>query len=88
MRGRNADNKKQEVEVTLLGEKFVFKGESPEHIKEVAALVNSQLEEVRDNFPNLGRNRVLILGIMKLGDALTRLKKENEELLDFFAREE
>ena len=82
------DNKKDQVQVDLLGETYYFQGENPEQIKEIGEIVDAHLRDVKENFPHLGRNRLLILALMKLGEAYVQLKKENEELLDFFAREE
>lgn len=82
------ENYRDQVRVNLLGETYSFKGDSPEQIKEAARLVDSQLWDVKKRFPNLGRNRLYLLALMELGNEYVRLKKENEELLDFFAREE
>lgn len=81
-------NRKKQVEVDLLGETYSFKGESPDQIKEAANLIDSQLWDIKERYPHLGKNRLLILALMELGNEFVRLKKENEELQDFFAREE
>ncbi len=88
MAPKKVGNKKEQVKVDLLGETYSFKGESPEQIKETAHLVDSHLWEVKERYPHLGKSRLLILALMELGNEFVRLKKENEELLDFFAREE
>jgi len=81
-------NRKKQVEVDLLGETYSFKGESKTQIKEAAEIVDSHLWDVKERYPHLGKNRLMILALMELGNEFIRLKKENEELLDFFAREE
>ncbi len=82
------DNKKEQAEVVLFGERYVFKGNSAADIKKAAEYVNDELEMIKAQFPHLGRNRIIILALMKVADALLKAKRENEELIEFFSREE
>ncbi len=82
------DNKKEQAEVVLFGERYIFKGNSAADIKKAAEYVNDELEIIKAQFPHLGRNRIIILALMKVADALLKAKRENEELIEFFSREE
>lgn len=85
---QNEDTKKNQVEVNLFGDRYYFRGESPEAIREAGQVVSGEIEKIYDEFPNLGRHRVLVLALMKLGDTVVKLRKENDELLELFSREE
>jgi len=85
---QKVDNKKSQIKVVLLGETYVFKGESTTAILEAAKYVNEELEAIREQFPQLGRNRVITLALMKTTDALLKAKKDNEDLIEFFSKGE
>lgn len=82
------DNKKEQAEVVLFGETYIFKGNSAADIKKAAEYVNDELEIIKAQFPHLGRNRIIVLALMKVADSLLRARRENEELIEFFSREE
>lgn len=82
------DDEQGQVIVSLFGERFVFRGEDPQSIKKAAFLVNEELDSIRSEFPKLGRHRVLILALMKLGENLALEKQKNQKLLERIAGEE
>lgn len=65
------------VEITILGQKYVVKGEDPpEHILELAALVDRKLKEVYSGAPGITPLKASILAALTLADELQKLKKE------------
>lgn len=68
----------ESVEVHILGQKYVLKHDnsSPEHIKEVAELVDKKLQEVYTNAPNMTPVKAAILAALNIADELCKTRDE------------
>jgi cell division protein ZapA len=65
------------VEVHILGQKYVIKGDaSAEHIRHLANFLDEKIKEVYDNFPNTTPLRASILAALNIADELHNVKKE------------
>ncbi len=65
------------VEINILGQKYVVKGEdSPEYIRELAAMVDGKLKEVYSGSPSITPLKASILAALTLADELQKLRKE------------
>ncbi|MEW5746732.1 MAG: cell division protein ZapA [Nitrospirota bacterium] len=65
------------VEVYILGQKYVVKGdESPEYIRELAELVDRKLKEVYAGSPHITPLKASILAALTLADELQKVKRE------------
>lgn len=64
------------VEVTILGQKYLIKGDaSPEHIETIAAHVHRELRKVYENNPSITPLRAAILTSLNIADELHRTKE-------------
>ncbi|HBN96141.1 MAG TPA: cell division protein ZapA [Firmicutes bacterium] len=78
----SVDHEVRSVRVQIFGEEHVIRGQaSEEYIENLAALVDSRLEEVQKNSPLLPRHRVAILVAINLANELEKLSAEHEDLL-------
>lgn len=65
------------IEVHILGQKYVIKGEdSAEHIKQLADYVEEKLKEVYATAPSITPLKAAILASLNIADELHRIKKE------------
>lgn len=72
---------KVEVEVTILGQSYIIKGNEPvDYIQNIADFVNQHLEEVKDYNSSISKVRVMVLGLLNLADKLYTVESEQEEL--------
>ncbi|NLI29193.1 MAG: cell division protein ZapA [Nitrospiraceae bacterium] len=63
------------VEVTILGQKYLIKGDAaPEHIEKVAEYVHRELRRVYENNPSITPLRAAILASLNIADELHRTK--------------
>jgi cell division protein ZapA len=63
------------VEVNILGQKYIIKGDaSPEHIRQLAEIVDQKLKEVYSNVPNITPLKAAILAALNIADELQKLK--------------
>lgn len=78
----NLDKGATSVRVQIFGEEHIIKGQaSPEYIRELAALIDVRLKEVRQKNPLLPRHKIAILVAINLANELEKLKQEHDELL-------
>lgn len=69
------------VRVRIDGDELSIRGQaSEEYVRELASIVNSRIEEVRRNHPNLPRHHAAILACLYLADEAYKLRQENKEL--------
>lgn len=69
------------VRVRIDGDELTIRGRGPEsYVIELANRVNSRIQEVRRNHPNLARHHAAILAAMYLADEAYQLRQENHEL--------
>ena len=67
----------ESVEVYILGQKYVLKGEgSPEYIKELAEFVDRKLKEVYEISPNITPLKASILASLNIADELHKISNE------------
>jgi cell division protein ZapA len=73
----------QKVSVQIFGELHVIRGKgTEEHIKSLAALVDSRMREVAQKFPRLAAHQVAILVALNLADELAKLKEEQKTVME------
>ncbi|HSW62075.1 MAG TPA: cell division protein ZapA [Dissulfurispiraceae bacterium] len=66
----------QKVETTILGQKYVIKGDTTrEEIEQVAAHVQEQLQQVYSSYPNITPLRAAILTALNISGDLHRTKQ-------------
>lgn len=66
----------QKVEVTILGQKYVIKGDaSKEEIERVASHVHDEIMKVYASYPNITPLRAAILTSLNIADELHRTKQ-------------
>ncbi|MGD0885817.1 MAG: cell division protein ZapA [Thermodesulfovibrionales bacterium] len=69
------------VETYILGQKYTIKGDAPEeHIQKLVAYVNSKIQEVYENTPNIAPLKASILAAINIADELQKLKDEQESI--------
>ena len=67
----------ESIEVHILGQKYVLKGEgSPEYIRELADFVDSKLKEVYALSPNITPLKASILASLNIADELHKITDE------------
>jgi len=65
------------VEVFIMGQKYVIKGdESPEHIQRLAEFVDAKLREVHDAMPGITPLKASILASLTIADELQKVKQK------------
>lgn len=65
------------VEVYILGQKYVLKGDaSPEYIRELADFVDRKLKEVHSNTANITPLKAAILTALNIADELHKVKND------------
>jgi len=65
------------VDVYILGQKYVVKGEeSPQYIEQLASFVDAKLKEVCSATPNITPLKAAILTSLNIADELHKLKNE------------
>lgn len=68
------------ISVNILGEKYVVRGEAqPDHISEVAHIVDSRMRELRSSAGSLNKTKLAVLTALNLADELLQLKKDQED---------
>lgn len=71
------------VKVQICGDDYVIRGQaSPEHMSEIARLVDARLRELVNRHRNEPLHRLAVLAAFHFADELVRAKRENEELLE------
>lgn len=72
----------QSVEITLMGRNFTIRtDDDPEHLKRAAALVQSQIDEIRQLGSTVASDRLMALVALNLaGDLLKKNQGEVEDL--------
>ncbi len=66
----------QKVEVTILGQKYIIKGDAQrEDIERVAAHVHEELQKVYSSYPSITPLRAAILAALNISDELHRTKQ-------------
>lgn len=66
----------ESVQVEIFGQTYSIKGMAePEHIKELAALVNAKMKEIQKATGTLDPHRVAILAALTISDELHRLRE-------------
>jgi cell division protein ZapA len=65
------------VEVTILGQKYVLKGnEPPEYIRQLAALVDEKLREVYAQAPGVTPLKAAILAALTIADEYYKIRND------------
>jgi cell division protein ZapA (FtsZ GTPase activity inhibitor) len=76
----------QVVEVEILGRRFAIRSErAPEHLEQVAAVVDRRLRELCAGAPMQREHGILLA--LNLASELTLLKEERDTLLDALAQD-
>lgn len=71
------------IEVNILGQKYIIKGDAPaEHIRELAEIVDQKLKEVYSSVPNITPLKAAILAAINIADELQRLKNQYNSLAE------
>lgn len=70
------------VEVEIMGENYVLRGDSPpEHIRELARRVDRMIREVTSRNPRLSVAKAAVLAALNLADELKRLQESYDGLV-------
>ncbi len=65
------------VEVHILGQNYVIKGDAPsEYIKQLADFVDARLKEVYGNSPDITPLKAAILAALNIADELHKVKND------------
>jgi cell division protein ZapA len=65
------------LEVSILGQKYIIKGDAPaEHIRQLAEIVDQKLKEVYSSVPNITPLKAAILAAINIADELQKLKDQ------------
>lgn len=65
------------IEVHILGQKYVIKGDAPtEYIQQIADFVDEKLKEVYTTAPDITPLKAAILTALNIADELHRVKRE------------
>ena len=80
MQEKNRDESK--VKVHILNKEYTIKtkGHSPQYVRELAAMVNEQMELIQKQNPIVSRDDVALLVALNLADQLQKIKQDYEEL--------
>ncbi|MFH1654293.1 MAG: cell division protein ZapA [Pseudomonadota bacterium] len=71
---------KQTVEVTIMGQKFLIKGDSDEtYVKEIANYVDRKVNEVQSKTKSVASLNVVILAAMNIADEFFKFRKEKDD---------
>jgi cell division protein ZapA len=71
------------VEVSILEERYVLKGdESPEYMEMLALQVNKRLRQAQGNNPRLSVTQAAILTALNILDEYSKLQQEYRNLVD------
>lgn len=82
MKGRPAE--KVSVEVYILGQKYILKGEeSPEYLKALAEFVDSKIRDILKNSPSTPPLKAAILAGIGITDELFKLRYKERAILEF-----
>jgi len=81
---REIEFEKVSVEVSILGQKYILKGEgSQEYLKELANFVDSRIKEILKDAPNMPPLKAAILASINISDELFKLKERERALIDY-----
>lgn len=69
------------VEVNILGQKYIIKGDAPpEYIRQLAEIVDQKLKEVYLNVPNITPLKAAILAALNIADEFQKLKAQYDNI--------
>lgn len=69
------------VEVHILGQRYVIKGDvPPEYINQLAEFLDMKLKEVYSHAPNITPLKAAILAALNIADDLHKIKDENKSI--------
>jgi cell division protein ZapA len=69
------------VEVNILGQKYIIKGDAPpEYIRQLAEIVDQKLKEVYSNVPNVTPLKAAILAALNIADEFQKLKAQYDNI--------
>ncbi len=70
------------VEVHILGQKYIIKGdnESPEYLVQLAGFVDEKLREVYTSAPHITPLKAAILAALNIADDLHKIKKDHKSM--------
>ena len=72
---------KIKTKVCLAGQEFPIVGNgSDEYVRQLEALVNSRIDDIRRKYPNMSLNRCTLLAMFNLADQCMELKKTYDQL--------
>lgn len=70
---------KKNVEVTIMGQKFLIKSDSDEsYVREVAGFVDRKINDVQSKTRSVASINVVILAAMNIADEFLRFRKDKE----------
>ncbi|HAV21453.1 MAG TPA: cell division protein ZapA [Firmicutes bacterium] len=74
--------KKNRVTVNILGEEYTIRSDAdPDHVKELAGLVDERMRSALAMNPRLSRGQAAILVCLSLADDLKKARRRYEELM-------
>ncbi|MCB5247109.1 MAG: cell division protein ZapA [Candidatus Cloacimonetes bacterium] len=68
------------VEVEIFGRRFRLRTDHPKEIQAVAAAIDAELNELREQYENLDFTKLLLLLLLKRQDEISSLQKRSTEL--------
>jgi len=80
---------KNRVKIVIQGETFMVKGSiPPSYVKKMAEHVDKKMQQVKDQHPKLGQQKVLVLTCLNLADEVFKLQEEISEMESLFNEKE
>jgi len=78
---------KNKVMVQIFGENYALKGDiEPERIMELAAFLDSRMQQAARGNPNLTTTRVAVLTALNLADEYLRLDKDYKQIMQMMKK--
>ena len=68
------------VEVEIFGRKFRLRSDHPQHMLDIAARINEQIEELRVKYEYLDFTKLLLLVCLQQQENISELTSKNQEL--------
>ena len=73
-------NRPATVKVTIFGIEFSFKTDDPEHIQELAAYLDQEIQKIVDSGRVSSQTKAVILCAFTIADELFRLKQDRQQV--------
>lgn len=79
-----AENSKQQLErvvVEIYGGHYPFKTDNPEHIKQLAVMLDKRMKQTSHQIASFDDQKIAVLTALQLADEYQQLKQDYDELV-------